>query len=64
MDGGGGGWMGVGGGSMGDCGGWMGVGGGWGVPPTHAQARTHMHGKHDNFMQMATPIGGIPGNSL
>ena len=49
--------------------GW-GVGGwGWGWlggAPTHV----HMHactctcGKHDNFMQMATPIGGIPGNSL
>ena len=45
---------------------------GWGVvggvPPTHvhmhAHTRTHMHGKHDNFMQMATPIGRIPGNSL
>ena len=49
-------------------GGWMGVGGGWGVPPTHmhthAHARTCMLGKHDNFMQMAAPIGGIPGNSL
>ena len=46
----------------------MGVGGGWGVPPTHVHmhvhARTCMHGKHDNFMQMAAPIGGIPGNSL
>ena len=31
---------------------------------THTHARTCMHGKHDNFMQMATPIGGIPGNSL
>ena len=47
-----------------------GVGGGWGMPPTraHACAHTHtctcMHGKHDNFMQMAAPIGGIPGNSL
>ena len=30
---------------------------------THAHARTCMRGKH-NFMQMATPIGGIPGNSL
>ena len=30
----------------------------------HVHARTHMCGKHDNFMQMATPIGGIPGNSL
>ena len=49
---------------------------GWGVvggcPHTHAHAhicmqmhaRTCMHGKHDNFMQMVTPIGGIPGNSL
>ena len=54
--------------------GWGGVGGwGWGVvggcPPhtctrTHAHARTCMRGKHDNFMQMATPTGGIPGNSL
>ena len=59
---------------------WMGVGGGWGVPPTyvhthahtcrHAHACTHVQactftcGKHDNFMQMADPIGGIPGNSL
>ena len=25
---------------------------------------TCMHGKHDNFMQMAAPIEGIPGNSL
>ena len=44
-------------------------GGGWlGVPPTHvhmhAHACTHVRGKHDNFMQMAAPIGGIPGNSL
>ena len=30
----------------------------------HAHEHTCMHGKHDNFMQMATPIGGIPGNSL
>ena len=49
---------------------------GWGMfggcPHTcaHAHACTHMHahtcahGKHDNFMQMAAPIGGIPGNSL
>ena len=42
---------------------------GWGVPPhtctcMHTHARTCMHGKHDNFMQMAAPIGGIPGNSL
>ena len=42
-------------------GGWMGMGG----PPTHMH--THAHactctcGKHDNFMQMAAPIGGIPG---
>ena len=49
-------------------GGWMGMEGGWGCPPTCAcvrtHARTHMHVKHDNFMQMAAPIGGIPGNSL
>ena len=53
-------------------GGWMGVGGGWGVPPTHVHMHTHaymhthtrMRVKHDNFMQMAAPIGGIPGNSL
>ena len=49
---------------------------GWGVvggaPHTCAHACTHMHmhvhththGKHDNFMQMAAPIGGIPENSL
>ena len=45
---------------------------GWGVvggvPPTHVHmhvhARTRMRGKHDNFMQMAAPIGGMPGNSL
>ena len=49
--------------------GW-GVGGwGWlGGAPTHMHMHTHArtctHGKHDNFMQMATPIGGIPGNSL
>ena len=64
-------------GSGGGAGGWMGVGGwggGWlgGAPYTHAHthACTHTHvctcmrGKHDNFMQMAAPIGGIPGNSL
>ena len=49
-------------------------GGGWlgGAPHTCAHARTctHAHAhtctrvKHDNFMQMAAPIGGIPGNSL
>ena len=50
-------------------------GGGWwlgGAPHTHAHARecmhTHAHtcmcGKHDNFMQMAAPIGGIHGNSI
>ena len=60
MDGGGG-WLG---------GGWVldGVGGGWGVPPTHVHMHAYAHtrtcGKHDNFMQMAAPIGGIPGNSL
>ena len=31
---------------------------------THTHTCTRMHGKHDNFMQMAAPIGGIPGNSL
>ena len=53
-------------------GGWVDVGGKWlgGAPYTHARARMHTHartrtcGKHDNFMQMAAPIGGIPGNSL
>ena len=54
--------------------GWIVGGGGWlGVPPpkhAHARTHTHMHAcpctcvKHDNFMQMAAPIGGIPGNSL
>ena len=44
-------------------GGWMGVGDGWGTP-THMHACTCMCGKHDNFMQMAAPISGIPGNSL
>ena len=48
--------------------GWGGGGLEWGMvggcPHMHAHARTRMHGKHDNFMQMATPIGGIPGNSL
>ena len=47
--------------------GW-GVGGwGWrwlGGAPTHVHMHACTHGKHDNFMQMATPIGGIPGNSL
>ena len=42
---------------------------GWGLVggcPLHTctHTRTHMCGKHDNFMQMAAPIGGIPGNSL
>ena len=55
-------------------GGWVDVCGRWlgGAPYTHAHARacTQAHartctcGKHDNFMQMAAPIGGIPGNSL
>ena len=31
---------------------------------TRMHACTRVHGKHDNFMQMAAPIGGIPGNSL
>ena len=50
---------------------WMGVGvvGGWGCPPHMCtcmcmHAHTHTCGKHDNFMQMAAPIGRIPGNSL
>ena len=44
-----------------DGGGWR-VGGGWGVP-THLHMHTHAHMcvKHDNFMQMAAPIRGIPG---
>ena len=72
----GGGWMGVGGGWgwVDGGGGWVDGGGGWlgGAPHTCAHARacmnahtcTRMRGKHDNFMQMAAPIGGIPGNSL
>ena len=48
--------------------GWMGVRGDWGCPPhmctcTHAHAHTCTRGKHDNFMQMASPLGeylGIP----
>ena len=43
-------------------------GGGWwlgGAPHTHAHACKHAHtcmcGKHDNFMQMAAPIGGYLG---
>ena len=50
--------------------GWVG-GWGWGVIggcPPHMCTHMHMHtctrGKHDNFMQMAAPIGGIPWNSL
>ena len=35
-------------------GGWV-YGGGWGVPPTCAHTRAR--GKHDNFMQMAAPLG-------
>ena len=56
------GWVGVVGGGLG--------GGGWGCPHTCAHAHMHVHthtcshGKHDNFMQMAAPIGGIPGNFL
>ena len=54
-------------------GGWVNGGGGWlgGAPHTcaharactHTHARTCMHGKHDNSMQMAAPIGfgEIPG---
>ena len=51
---------------------WVGGGSGWGCPHTCGHAYTciytHMHahawpcmcGKHDNFMQMAVPFGGIP----
>ena len=46
-------------------GGWMDGGEGWlgGAPHTCAHARTctRMRVKHDNFMQMAAPIGGILG---
>ena len=45
-------------------GGWMGVQGDWGCTYMHMYACTCTCGKHVNFMQMATPIGGIPGNSL
>ena len=36
---------------------------GWGVPPIHMHTCTCMHGKHDNSIQMAAPIGfgEIPG---
>ena len=56
--------VGGGGGMPPQVGGWD--GGCLGVPPTHMHmhACTRMCGKHDNFMQMAAPIGGIPGNSL
>ena len=53
--------------ALGLGGGWMGVGVVGGAPThvyMHTHACTHMHGKHDNFMQMAAPIGGIPGNPL
>ena len=46
----------------GGVGGWGGDG--WGCPHTCAHAHAHTSGKHNNFMQMAAPIGGIPGNSL
>ena len=57
---------------LGVGGGWMGVGHGLGCPHTCAHTcacmythrRTCMRGKHGNFMQMAAPIGRIPGNSL
>ena len=56
----------------GQGGGWMGWGVVGGAPHTraHARACTHAHTrtcacvKHDNFMQMAAPNGGIPGNFL
>ena len=51
--------------------GWMDGGGGWlggashtcahACACTHPHARTHTHVKHDNFMQMAVPIGGTLG---
>ena len=44
--------------------GWRGWGWLGGAPHIHVHARTCMRGKHDNFMQMAAPIGGIPGISL
>ena len=52
-----------------DWGWWMDGGGRWlGGAPTHVHMHTHARTctcvKHDNFMQMAAPIGGIPGNSL
>ena len=31
---------------------------------THMHTCTRTHGEHDNFMQMAAPIGGIPGITL
>ena len=56
-------------GALGVGGGCMGVCVVRGCPPhmctwMHAHAHTCTHGKHDNFMQIAAPIGGIPGNSL
>ena len=57
-------------GSLGLWGWGVGVWGGrWlGGAPTHVHMHMHAHthacGKHDNFMQMAAPLGGIPGNSL
>ena len=65
-------------GVSGSCGsggwGWVDRGGGWlggalhtyahTCTCTHAHTHTCMCGKHDNFMQMAAPIGGIHGNSL
>ena len=59
-----------------EWGGWVDGAGGWlGDAPhthahahtcTHAHTRTCMHGKHDNSMQMAAPIGfwGNPRDSL
>ena len=44
--------------------GWMGVVEGCPLTLVHMHACTRACGKHDNSMQMATPIGGIPGNSL
>ena len=48
---------------LGVGGGWLGVGGGWLGCPPHMCTCTRTRGKHDNFMQMAAPLGeylGIP----
>ena len=55
--------------ALGGGGGWMRVGVVQGCPThtctcRHMHACMRMHGKHDNFIQMAAPIRGIHGNSL